>query len=185
MECNVSFRQDSSDEELSFLSEQNLSISGERDLNEQDISDINEDDQSILISEASVISEISEETELETKTAYPNQIYADFMTLVTKHKINNTTGNAIIKFFNKHANFEKSPLPKSIQQEQKFMDKMNLPKLKYDQTQIITYNGENYFLYHRSLINCIKSILSIFDISNHFFLNFEKLEKNSKRVYSE
>lgn len=186
MECDVSFRQDSSDEELSFLSEQNLSISEERDLNEQGISDINEDSQSMLISETSVISEISEEeTELETKTAYPNQTYADFMTLVTKHKINNATGNAMIKFFNKHANLEKSPLPKSIQQGRKFMDSMNLPNLKYNQTRIMTYNGEDYFLHHRSIIDCIKSILSIFDISQHFFLNFEKHEIDSERVYSE
>src|SRR5262245_57550541 len=114
MECDVSFHHDSFDEELSFLSEQNLSISEERDLNKQDILDINDDDQNMLISETSVISKISEETELEAKTAYLNQTYTDFMTLVTKYKINNTTGNTIIKFFNKHANFEKSPLPKSI-----------------------------------------------------------------------
>ena len=56
-----------------------------------------------------------EESEFEAKAEYPNLAYADFMTLVTKHKINNATSNAIIKFFNKHANLEKSSLPKSIQ----------------------------------------------------------------------
>lgn len=35
---------------------------------------------------------------------YPNEAYADLMALVIKHKLNNKTGNAIIKFFNKHAN---------------------------------------------------------------------------------
>lgn len=186
MECNDSLRQDSSDEELSFLSEQSILISEERDLSEQSISDVNEDDQSMLISETSVISEdIVEEPESGTKAEYPNQAYADLMTLVTKHKINNATGNAIINFFNKHANFEKSPLPKSIQQGRKYMDNMNLPNLKYDKTQIITYNGEDYFLHHRSLINCIKNILSIPDLSRNFALNFEELEINGERVYSE
>jgi hypothetical protein len=53
---------------------------------------------------------------------------------------------------------------------------MNLPNLKYEKTQIITYNGEDYYLHHRSLISCIKNILSIPDISQNFNLNFKKLE---------
>ena len=173
MDCDDSLRQDSSDEELSFLSEQ-LNI-----CDEQSILDVNEN-----ISETSVISEdILEASEFEAKAEYPNLAYADFMTLVTKHKINNATSNAIIKFFNKHANLEKSPLPKSIQQGRKYMDNMNLPNLKYHKTQIITYNDEDYFLHHRSLIDCIKNILSIPDLSQNFTLNFEELEINGERAY--
>jgi hypothetical protein len=163
--------EDFSDEELSFLSEQ-LSI-----LNPEDI---NEDDQNMLISETEDSLE-----ESEAKAEYPNLAYADLMTLVTKHKINNVTGNAIINFFNKHANLEKSPLPKSIQQGRKYMDNMNLPNLKYHKTQIITYNGEDYFLHHRSLKDCIKNILSIPDLSRNFALNFEELKISGERVYSE
>ena len=44
------------------------------------------------------------------------QIHAPFkfLMLVTKHNLSNVTGNAIIKFFNKEANLNTSPLPKSM-----------------------------------------------------------------------
>ncbi|KAF0356164.1 zn-finger domain-containing protein [Gigaspora margarita] len=33
---------------------------------------------------------------------FPNEAYTDLMVLVTKYKLSNTAGNAIISFFNKH-----------------------------------------------------------------------------------
>jgi hypothetical protein len=121
-------------------------------------------------------SDLNEEPEIELNTNYPNEAYADLMTLVTKYKLNNATGNAIIKFFNKHANFSISPLPKSIEKGRKYMDNMNIPDLTYDKTCIINYNDKDYYLHHRSLINCVKHILSITDISTHFTQKFENLE---------
>jgi hypothetical protein len=148
---------------------------------------ISESDQSNLISEISETSfnediseDILEEFDLEVKANYPNEAYADLMTLVTKYKLSNATGNAIIKFFNKHANYNTSPLPKSIELGRKFMDNMNLPNLSFDKTCIITYNNEEYYLHHCSLIDCIKNILSIFDITQNFALTFEKLEIDGK-----
>ena len=47
---------------------------------------------------------------------FPNEAYADFMTLITKYNISNTTGNVFIYFFNKYSNLFKSSLPKSINQ---------------------------------------------------------------------
>lgn len=71
-----------SERDLSLLSEQSILVSE---------NSANENDQSMLISENPVISE-DEFKESETKAEYPNSVYADFMTLVTKHKINNVTG---------------------------------------------------------------------------------------------
>ncbi|GES87430.1 hypothetical protein GLOIN_2v1768858 [Rhizophagus clarus] len=93
---------------------------------------------------------------------YPNEAYGDLMSLVTKYKLSNVTGNAIIKFFNKHANLDKSPLLKSIEQGRKYMDNMKLPSLIL-----------------------IKNILSISDILQNFALTFEKVEHNGERKYSE
>src|SRR5256884_8239615 len=76
------------------------------------------------------------------------------MALDTKHKLNNKTGNAIIRFFNKHANHITSPLPKSIEQGRNYMDNMNLPSLTFQQTCVINYNNTEYYLHHRSLLNC-------------------------------
>jgi hypothetical protein len=118
----------------------------------------------------------AEESEPETTVNYPSEAYGDLMSLVTKHKLSNVTGNAIINFFNKHANLKKSPLPKSIEQGRKYMDSMNLPSLTYNKTCVIKYNNIEYYLYHRSLINCIKNILSISDIPQNFVLNFEKVK---------
>jgi hypothetical protein len=114
--------------------------------------------------------------EIEVNTNYPNEAYADLMTLVTKYKLNNAAGNAIIKFFNKHANLSISPLPKSIEKGRKYMDNMNFPNLTYDKTCVIKYNNKDYYLHHRSLINCVKQILSIPDISECFMQKFENLE---------
>src|ERR1043165_9374948 len=47
-------------------------------------------------------------------TEFPNEAYTDLMVLVTRHKLNNKTGNTIIKFFNKHSNLITSSLPKNI-----------------------------------------------------------------------
>jgi len=128
----------------------------------------------ILIEESENFEDIFEESEV--KANYPNEAYADLMTLVTKYNLSNKTGNAIIKFFNKHSNLNTSPLPKSIKKGRKYMDNMNIPNFEFDKTLVINYNNNDYYLHHRSLINCIKSILSIHNILQSFVLSFEKLE---------
>ncbi len=89
-----------------------------------------------------------EDVESEANIHYPNKAYADLMSLVTKYKLNNMTGNAIIKFFNKHANLDSSFLSKSIEEEHNFIDNMNLPNLTFDKIYMITYNNNNYYLHH-------------------------------------
>ena len=117
-----------------------------------------------------------EEIDSKEIASFPNEVYGDLMTLVTKHKLSNASGNAIIKFFNKHTNLATSPLPKSIKQGREYMDRMNLPNLTYYKTCVINYNKKEYYLHHRSLLSCIKNILSISGISQNFALTFEKLE---------
>ena len=85
----------SDDEELSFLNEHSSNSESEsfttnRDILEKKVSEVN--------------------------VNYPNEAYEDFMTLVTKHRLSNATGNAIIRFFNKYANLDKSLLSKSTKQ---------------------------------------------------------------------
>ena len=75
----------SSEKDLTYLSE----------LTEQNIlGSESSANQSMLISESSIISEniLEEVKESEVNTEYPNLVYAEFMTLITKHKINNTAG---------------------------------------------------------------------------------------------
>jgi hypothetical protein len=160
----------SSDDQSMLISDQSMSISEDGDQLSMSISEINFNEVE------DVLEDNLEESESEVNTDYPNEAYGDLMALVTRNKLNNKTGNAIIKFFNKHANLDTSPLPKSIEQGRKYMDNMNLPNLKYQQTFIINYNNTEYYLHHRSLVNCVKNILSISDISQNFTLNFENLK---------
>jgi hypothetical protein len=156
-------RSSSDDEVLSFLNEhsnsESESFTTSRDILEEKVSEVNAN--------------------------YPNEAYEDFMILVTKHRLSNATGNAIIRFFNKHANLNKSLLPKSTEQGRKYMDKMNQPSLDYQKTSIITYNNVEYYLYHRNLIDCIKNIFSIPNINQDFALTFENLEVDGEKIYNE
>src|SRR3954453_12819296 len=126
--------------------------------------------------ENDILEDILEESEFEMNSDYSNEAYSDLILLITKHKLSNATGNAIIKFFNKHANLNTSSLSKSIEKECKYMNNMNLLTLTFTKTLIKNYKNKEYYLYYRSLINCIKNILSISDISQKFALTFEKLE---------
>ena len=167
----------------------NRSISAESmSISDSDNQSISEGDQSMSIldmsiNEGSVFEDILKESESEVNADYPNEAYGDLMALVTKNKLNNKTGNAIIKFFNKHSNLATSPLPVSIEQGRKYMDSMNIPGLSFQQTCIIKYNNTEYYLHHRSLLNCVKNILSIPDILQNFALTFENLEVRNHDNY--
>ena len=136
-------------------------------------------------SEESEIFEEAKEPEPEALTEFPNDAYKDLMVLVTKHKLNNKAGNAIIQFFNKHSALSKSPLPKNIEKERTFMNKMKFPNLSFNKICITYHNGKEYFLHYQSLIQCIENILAVPDITQNFALSFENYEHEGESVYKE
>src|SRR5260364_36986 len=77
----------------------------------------------------------SSDDENQEYNEFPNEAYTDLMVLVTKYKLSNAAGNAIISFFNKHSNHSKSPLPKNIKQEKLFMNNMK-SNLSYMKTKV-------------------------------------------------
>src|SRR5947207_2193026 len=95
-----------------------------------------------------ILEDILEEFELEMNSDYPNEAYGDLMSLVTKHKLSNVMNNAIIKFFNKHANLNTSPLSKSIEKEHKYMNNMNLLTLTFTKTLVKNYKNKEYYFHH-------------------------------------
>src|SRR3954453_22032143 len=95
-----------------------------------------------------ILEDILEESEPEMNSDYSNEAYGNLMSLVTKHKLSNATGNAIIKFFNKHANLNISPLSKSIEKERKYMDNINLLTLTFTKTLVKNYKNKEYYLHH-------------------------------------
>ena len=201
IEINESYQSLSnySGQSMLISEDSNRSISAESmSISDSDNQSISEGDQSMsilemsinegsvfkdILEESEVFEDILKESESEVNADYPNEAYGDLMAMVTKNKLNNKTGNAIIKFFNKHSNLATSPLPVSIEQGRKYMDIMNIPGLSFQQTCIIKYNNTEYYLHHRSLLNCVKNILSIPDILQNFALTFENLEVRNHDNY--
>ncbi|GES96982.1 hypothetical protein GLOIN_2v1783703 [Rhizophagus clarus] len=129
--------------------------------------------------------EIFEEPKnLNTKTCteFPNDAYKDLMLLVTKYKINNKGGNEIIRFFNKHSNLTESPLPKNIEQGRAFMNNMKFSNLEFSKVLITKHEDKDYFLYYQNLIQCIKNILTVPDITQNFALSYENYEYNRENA---
>ena len=116
-----------------------------------------------------------EEPEIKNVKEFPNEAYADLMTLVTKHNLNNQTGNEIINFFNKHSNLSISPLPKNILAGRKFMDDMDLSHLANYKHCILVHNDNEYFIHYYPVKNCIENLLSNPDITEHFAYDYEDL----------
>ncbi|RHZ73859.1 hypothetical protein Glove_228g34 [Diversispora epigaea] len=128
--------------------------------------------------------QVSPERE-ENVMEFPNEAYADLMELFIKHNLNNKTGNAIIKFFDKYFNLSTLPLPKNIETGRKLIDIMNVQKLPYSKHCILDYKNKEYFVYYRPIKNCIESLLSNPDIIKNFIYKYQFLQSNGETLYSE
>ncbi|RHZ85559.1 hypothetical protein Glove_64g126 [Diversispora epigaea] len=128
--------------------------------------------------------QVSPERE-ENVMEFPNEAYADLMELFIKHNLNNKTGNAIIKFFDKHSNLSTSPLPKNIEAGRKLMDIMNVQKLPYSKHCILNYKNKEYFVYYRPIKSCIENLLSNPDIIKNFIYKYQFLQSDGETLYSE
>ncbi|RHZ84374.1 hypothetical protein Glove_82g16 [Diversispora epigaea] len=111
---------------------------------------------------------------------FPNNAYADLMALVTNYNLSNEATNAVIHFFNEHSNLSLSPLPKNTKKGCELMEKMKIPTLTSKKHKILTHNNIDYYLFYHPVLNCIKNILSISDISQNFTLRFENFKKNTE-----
>ncbi|GES96981.1 hypothetical protein GLOIN_2v1783703 [Rhizophagus clarus] len=151
-------------------------LSSEYENDKVEVDDDNDVQNMSFDSIGSAISEMS----LEDK--FPNDAYKDLMLLVTKYKINNKGGNEIIRFFNKHSNLTESPLPKNIEQGRAFMNNMKFSNLEFSKVLITKHEDKDYFLYYQNLIQCIKNILTVPDITQNFALSYENYEYNRENA---
>ncbi|RHZ76423.1 hypothetical protein Glove_197g95 [Diversispora epigaea] len=141
---------------------------------------------------------------------FPNNAYADLMALVTNYNLSNEATNVnrfcinlkkskylknpksilgtcivVIHFFNEHSNLPLSPLPKNAKKGRELMEKMKIPTLTSKKHKILTHNNIDYYLFYHPVLNCIKNILSISDISQNFILRFENFKYKGEKAYSE
>ncbi|RIB11447.1 hypothetical protein C2G38_2203361, partial [Gigaspora rosea] len=121
----------------------------------------------------------SDEEIVQKHDEFSNEAYADLMVLVTKYKLSNAAGNAIISFFNKHSKHSKSPLPKNIKQGKEFMNNIK-SNLSYKKTKVLELDNTEYFLYHMDLISCIESKLENPNIAQHLEFEYKELYKTTE-----
>ncbi|KAF0483951.1 zn-finger domain-containing protein [Gigaspora margarita] len=112
---------------------------------------------------------------------FSNEAYANLMVLVTKYKLSNAAGNAIISFFNKHPKHSISPLSKNIRQGKEFMNNIK-SNLSYKKTKVLDLDDTEYFLYYMPLISCIENILKIPDIAQNLEFEYKELYKTTEDV---
>ncbi|RHZ64118.1 hypothetical protein Glove_326g224 [Diversispora epigaea] len=79
---------------------------------------------------------------------FPNNAYADLMSLVTNYNLSNEATNAMIHFFNEHSNLPLSPLPKNAKKRHELMEKIKIPTLKSKKHKILTHSNIDYYLFY-------------------------------------
>src|SRR5215471_20650194 len=65
------------------------------------------------------------------------------------------------------------------------MNNMKFPYLSFNKICITRHYSKEYFLHHQDLMQCVKNILAIPDITQHFALSFENYEQEGENVYKE
>ena len=104
------------------------------------------------------------------------------MALVTKFKLSNAVGNAIIKFFNKYSKLSKSPFPSNILQGKTYMNNIE-SDLSYKKTCVLKHNDSEYFFHYIPILECIKNILKVLVFLQNFAMDYEELSKISAVCY--
>ncbi|CAG8788699.1 16269_t:CDS:1, partial [Cetraspora pellucida] len=96
---------------------------------------------------------------------FPNEAYADFMKLIIDNNLTNTIGNAIIKFFNKHANRFDKPLPTSTKQGKNYVDNLEQPIHNFPNEIIFEFEETKYIMNYKNVFDGVKELLSREDIA--------------------
>ena len=170
---NLTSEEDSSeylnDEESYEISNESSSESGSYKNSNEDYdiieSIINYEVQNGIINVRST-QEIKEAINL-TQSTFPNPAYEAFVQLVTKHKLSDSVTNDIIHFFN---NFHMSPtaaLLSNAKSARALLDSIEIPHVLYSKTIVMEYNQVQYTLYHRTILDTIKELLSNKEIFKH------------------
>ena len=131
-----------------------------------------------------------QETTNSTSTTFPNSAYEAFVQLVTKHKLSDSIANDIILLFNNFHMNSTATLPSNAKAARALLDSIQVPHILYNKTIVMEYDQIQYTLYHRTIYDAIKELLSneeifkycIFDYKPKYVTN-DRSEK--ERCYSE
>ena len=132
----------------------------------KDIDFDSEDLQGATLDDA--LQNIEEKNKPEHLAQWPNEAYRDFMELVIDGNISNKIGDKMIKFFNKHSNLEKSPLPKSTKSGKDHLNQIESPSIKFKEKVVATYSGVDFTFYYHPIFRAIQILLQRSGITDNF-----------------
>ena len=118
-------------------------------------------------------------------TGWPNDIYREFMEIVTEYQLSNSCGDKIIKLINKSSkhNPDENLLSKNIKEGRKFLDANEFPYMKFKTVPITNFQDTDYLFYYQLIIHGIKVLLLQTDINEEFVFKYRK--NNTNRIYGE
>ncbi|CAB4413656.1 unnamed protein product [Rhizophagus irregularis] len=122
--------------------------------------------------------------------SFPNSAYEAFVHLLTKHNLSDSVANDIISLFNNFHMDSTAILPSNAKAARKLLDSMQIPHILYKKTVIMEYNQKQYILYHRTIYDTIKELLSNEDIFKHCVFDFmpkylTNINGENERCYGE
>ncbi|CAG8728325.1 7709_t:CDS:2, partial [Dentiscutata erythropus] len=116
---------------------------------------------------------ITPEQSTKWESYFPNEIYADFMKLIIDNNFSNTVGDAIIKFFNNHANRIDEPLLSSIQQGKSYIDNIEQTANDFPNEIIFEFEEKKYIMNYKNIFDGVKELLSKENIANSCIFNYK------------
>jgi len=116
---------------------------------------------------------------------WPNDAYREFVTLMIHYHISDNIANAFIAFFNKHANLEKSPLPRSMNQAKEVLNSISLPTAEFQKEAISISPDQECHFYYRPIINAVRSLLAVPSINENLVLEYNEKYHKGERIYEE
>ncbi|CAB4495804.1 hypothetical protein RhiirA1_458334 [Rhizophagus irregularis] len=116
-------------------------------------------------------------------TNWPNDIYQEFMEIVTEYQLSNSCGDRLIKLVNSINNIDKNLLPKTTKEGRRFIDDSEFPYIKFKTVPITNFQDIEYFFHYQPIINEIKTLLLQSDINKEFVFQYQN--NTVKTAYGE
>ncbi|CAB4401948.1 unnamed protein product [Rhizophagus irregularis] len=123
---------------------------------------------------------------------FPNEIYRDFVKLVSASQLSNNVGDAFLpwlKFLRTYANFPKKTLPPSTHIGLQFLDNLKKKHTLFNSIPIININIIQYNFEYQPILSGIEEIVSNAEIAKELVFDYNEIcinqEDGQERSYSE
>lgn len=116
-------------------------------------------------------------------TEWPNEIYREFMEIVTEYQLSNSCGDRLIKLFNSIENVDKKLFPKTTKGGRKFLDNSDFPYMRFKKVPVASFQDVEYHFYYQPIVNGIKTLLLQSDINKEFVFKYQN--NSSVKTYGE